>query len=496
MVGVVAAPGTAPLVTLAALIAAGLVAGEYLNPDGAAYLSLADQWAAGAFDDAVSGYWGPLYSWLLVPVLRIGVEPLVAVRVVLGLAAVLVVVISRRLLDRAGLRPAWAGAGTLAVAPVAVWSASFGAYPETLLIAALLAYCLALGDPMQASARRLAAAGALGGIAYLCKAAALPLITGHLILVLLVAAVTRRTTAVRRLLAALVGLAVVAGPWIGVLSATYDRPTFSTAVGFNDDLVGSRGNPLLYAGLYPLPFDDARSAWDDPTETIDATRWAPPGDLDLPAEQRTRPERLVDSVRVALGSLGRRVPVALVLAAATVLLAWRRLPPVLVSVVLLAAGTTAGYAVVLVIERYLWFTMIALTLVATFGASLVPADAERRRRALTMTLLTGVIATSWLGSGQAMLTRLGDHQELDAIAAEHTQLDGARVVATDAWAETLAVCVRADCAYLGKIGDADLVDIDDLRLFDIDYVVDVDASEPAGQVMDLDEWVAARAAGE
>ena len=38
-----------------------------INPDGVAYMRLARYWAEGRLDLAVSSYWGPLLSWLLVP---------------------------------------------------------------------------------------------------------------------------------------------------------------------------------------------------------------------------------------------------------------------------------------------------------------------------------------------------------------------------------------------------------------------------------------------
>ena len=43
-----------------------------LNTDAIAYMRIAEYWAAGNFELAVTGYWGPLLSLLMVPFLYLG----------------------------------------------------------------------------------------------------------------------------------------------------------------------------------------------------------------------------------------------------------------------------------------------------------------------------------------------------------------------------------------------------------------------------------------
>ena len=59
-----------------------------LNPDAVAYMRIAGYYAGGQWDLAVTGYWGPLLSWLMVPLLKAGMAPLVAARVVMALSGV------------------------------------------------------------------------------------------------------------------------------------------------------------------------------------------------------------------------------------------------------------------------------------------------------------------------------------------------------------------------------------------------------------------------
>src|SRR6266496_4293123 len=71
-----------------ALAAAGWINRQALNPDGIAYMRIASYYASGRMDLAISGYWGPLLSWLLVPWLKAGVTAVAAARSVMALSAV------------------------------------------------------------------------------------------------------------------------------------------------------------------------------------------------------------------------------------------------------------------------------------------------------------------------------------------------------------------------------------------------------------------------
>ena len=65
-----------------------------LNPDGVSYIAIAHHYADGYWSEAVNGYWGPLYSWLLTPLVAAGLDGLLAAKAVnlalgaLALAAV------------------------------------------------------------------------------------------------------------------------------------------------------------------------------------------------------------------------------------------------------------------------------------------------------------------------------------------------------------------------------------------------------------------------
>jgi hypothetical protein len=102
---------------------------DHLNPDGVAYIELARHYVDGRIDLAVSSYWSPLLSWLLVPVA--GFEPLLAARILLLLSSVAFALGVRQLTRE------WIGATS--DIPPAAWTG-----PEQVAYAAALALSLTM----------------------------------------------------------------------------------------------------------------------------------------------------------------------------------------------------------------------------------------------------------------------------------------------------------------------------------------------------------------
>src|SRR5262245_36830863 len=57
------------------LLLAGLQNRHMLNPDATAYIQLARDYASGQFGVAVTGYWGPMLSWLMAPMIAVLQDP-------------------------------------------------------------------------------------------------------------------------------------------------------------------------------------------------------------------------------------------------------------------------------------------------------------------------------------------------------------------------------------------------------------------------------------
>lgn len=242
-----------------------------LNPDAVAYMRIAGYYAGGQWDLAVTGYWGPLLSWLMVPLLKAGMAPLVAARVVMALSGVVflcgavAVFRSFRLPRLALVTGAWIAAG---------WSVFWSVrnISPDLLMAGLvgLAVRATVEGFLFARRSRLIAAGTWWGVAFLAKAVALPLAV--LVTASFIGFAASGRPELRRGLAVRLGtvwlcLTLMAGPWIGGLSLHYGKFTFSTTGPIAHALAGPGERSRYHPAMVTLHQPDAGrvTQWEEPS---------------------------------------------------------------------------------------------------------------------------------------------------------------------------------------------------------------------------------------
>ncbi len=253
------------------LLGAGARNQHLLNTDGVAYLRLAGYYAAGQTELMISGYWGPLLSWLIAPLLKLGVAPLVSARWVMGISAV-VFWLGSVALFRSVKLPALAqvlGAWLITLQSV-YWSVEY--ISPDLLVGGLMALALSqmLAPRWIEHRPKQIMAGIGWAFAFFAKAVAFPLAIGICLLMAVLKGALRqaRTTQVCRSVAVtLLTFAVLAAPWVAVISFKYQTPTFSTSGRINHAIVGpkdvERYHPFVRQFHPPEP--GRVTAWEDPT---------------------------------------------------------------------------------------------------------------------------------------------------------------------------------------------------------------------------------------
>lgn len=311
---------------------AGAMTREIAAPDNVSYLSIADHWAAGRIDEAINGYWSPLYSWLLVPFAWLDVPALVS-EPLLGLLFLVLTIDRLRVLCR---RVCTSGrAQVLSIEILLVGALPFLLFatvallgPDQLLALLVVTALAALLDEHRDPVRRGLAFGGWSALAYLTKSFALPFLLSVGVVWIVIsrfrlawdARRSRRTTTAqgapdgdanvqgardgsqaarfrRQMFAGLLGLgviAVVTVAWGVVLSVHYGEVTISRTATYHAQITapGAQGNPYYWAGLLEPTHDRAISAWEDPTvaqgvdgEPIDLSARAGSDDVPVAVDQ-------------------------------------------------------------------------------------------------------------------------------------------------------------------------------------------------------------------
>lgn len=237
-------PDEIPLSWRASLVAAFLVQivlavksvwmfHDQLNPDGLAYLRIAQYYLRGQTALMISGYWGPLLSWLIVPWLLVFDDPLLAAHAAMAVSAVVFLFGCFCVLRAVRLPGTAIMIGTWITAFLSVAWSGTNITPD-LLMAGL--FCCGtsrlLSDKWVANTRTALGAGIVLGTAYLAKAVALP-VSALMIIALAGNNVAVCQSSLRQTVRAttiiVAGFLMVAGPWIGILSYKYGHPVFSTS---------------------------------------------------------------------------------------------------------------------------------------------------------------------------------------------------------------------------------------------------------------------------
>ena len=254
---------------------------ELSNIDGISYINIARQYLEGHTDAAVNAYWSPLVSWLMVPLMALGVGDSAALVAVSAAGGLVATALACRLVLRAT-----GGHGPAALV-VVVSTAVFALgnlrvlTPDLLVVAAATALAGAIArcdDALRSGDRgaQVRASVVLGVVCAVCYVTKLYLVPVAVVAAagwLVVRALLERVHGARLrplvMVATAAGVAaVLAAPWVVVLSTSYGHVTAGSSLSVNLESkfvpdAGSGGTTA--APLWAPPNEHAVSFGEDRT---------------------------------------------------------------------------------------------------------------------------------------------------------------------------------------------------------------------------------------
>ncbi|MFT4589649.1 MAG: hypothetical protein ACI9VS_003832 [Candidatus Binatia bacterium] len=253
---------------------------DALNTDGIAYLRIATYYADGQTDLMVSGYWGPLMSWLMVPFIKAGLSAMIAARIVMAISGIVFLLGCRAVFRAFDIDRTTQLIGIWIAAATSIFWSVRNITPD-LLLAGLMGLAIAslANRTWLDSKRGPVVAGVFWGLAYLAKAVAFPLailISGAFAILLRFTGAADTKQAARQLAITVAVFACVSAPWMLTLSMKYGGPTFSTSGRINHAIAGppdvERYHP--FARTYYSPAPGRVTQWEDPSN-MDYQFWSP-----------------------------------------------------------------------------------------------------------------------------------------------------------------------------------------------------------------------------
>ncbi|MBV9010270.1 MAG: hypothetical protein JO354_14070 [Verrucomicrobia bacterium] len=424
----------------------GTAQAGFVNADFVAYATIAHRWQE--HQPTISGCWSPLFSWMLTPLISVGINDLLAGRFLLvGFGAIYVAAVltfAGRVLPE-GMPARFAvmsGTVACAILQATLW-ANYLLDPDLIACALFFCYLTLSRAGLERESKALFA-GVAGGMAFLAKAYFLPFILVHALLL----RVFSRSSFPKFL----AGMLAIALPWIVVLSVQYHHFTVSTAGASNHANLSpaNYGRNLLWKpGLVRDYIIDPRLGPD----------WSPFHDR---AHLQHQAGLIGKNVFDSISQIAPWLLLVIIAIASLVLSGGRRqerngaLRGVVARSVITAVLSAAGYWLVQIQPRY--FAPVAAPLLCLAGLACFARAAQRLRLALTPTMAFIIVGAFSVQDGYRLVQTATRHPqshylpEYGKIAAQIQEFGGLdHLVACNRWHDGLIVAYAANRVgeYLG-----------------------------------------------
>lgn len=453
-----------------------------INPDGISYISIAQKYLNGDFSNAINRYWAPLLSWLLMPFLYFGVEPLLAAKL-LSLAIGLATITGLRVLSRRFEMTESIRLVILAAAVPVVLSVAFYCITPDLLLTCILLFYLAVIFGGGYGERKGAGivCGVVGGAAYLSKSFAFPFFISHFFLMNALHFLRSETgeakkNIVHNFLAGAIIFALISGVWIGLLTNKYGELTFGASGrmavrGFTAP--GAKGAPVLWQGFFEPSNESAISVWEDPSY-LEMPPYNPFGSW----------SNLKHQLKVIAKNIGEMAGIfmdfsllSIAIGLGYVLFWLRRFNiramrgEVLYPTVTIALYV-GGYSMVLVRDRYLWVIFMLLMLMGghVVGRLFESNFFTRARRAALLAILFLLFAVPASEKLRSQVNVKKYVYVLSEVLKNRISPD-CNIASNTEWSMSLYLAYYLDCKYYGaqKKGISKIELKRQLERYGIDY---------------------------
>lgn len=252
-----------------------------INTDAISYFSIAKKYFNGHFSEAINGYFGPLYSWLIFPAFIFKIEPVVFARIINSLFSFMLLVLVTRYLTVLNIESKTFFISIYYfIIPCLLFSFWYITPDYLLLILLLSLILLSISDDYLLNIRTAALSAVLAILLFLTKSFGLVffLIFQSLVMLILIRSnQNQRKKIIINYLFSIILFLILISPWIYLLSNKYGEFTISTSGKINLLIVNPELNfhhPSIESGIVAPSDKYSVSAWDDP-DSKSYPKWSP-----------------------------------------------------------------------------------------------------------------------------------------------------------------------------------------------------------------------------
>jgi len=461
-----------------------------INRDLFSLLSIAKIYANGNYFDAINGYWGPLFSWLLVPFIKFNSTPSFilysskVLSLIIGFFTLVgVILLSYRFEMDEKIRTIL----LFSIIPLILYF-TFGFepqinHPDLLLACFLIYYLYYIFNPNYSfNLSDGILCGLFAALAYLTKSYAFPFFLVHFVLFNVFhyyKANANRKGVFKNFILGLTVFLIISGAWSAIISEKYGELTFGTSGKYNYKEIGpiqhNYGSPIWHGFMNP-PSNEALSAWDDPSY-FDVRSWSP---LESWSSFKHQIQIIKDNITKTVKFLEKFSYFSILILLIYILVFIRPLKEVISkkTEVLFPLATVllyiAGYIPIFVEFRYLVLVYILLILMGGYIINLLFKNKFFTKKRIIIVLLIFILSFTLLPAN-SLIAGMGNGKYIallaDDINPHHIK---GNIASNDDYMLSLALSYYLESRYFGTsmknwkpISDSELEK--DFNTYNIDY---------------------------
>ena len=441
-----------------------------INADTVSYLSIAKKYYDGNFNDALNACWGPLLSWLVIPSFFLKIEPHIFSRILFGLLSVILFLVIDKFFIKLELQQRIRCFGVYFFILPAVYFSFYRLTPDYLLLVLTLIYILISSEKEFFLKRRL--------ILYSSFVAMLMFFTKSYGMIFFIVFQTillffhifenrkNYKTIIFNYALSIIVFALLITPWIIMISNKYNAFTISTSGTINIRIVNPELNfrhPTIESGFAKPSDNSAVSAHDDPDISM-YPEWNPLSNLNY-------------IIGIIFKHLIKFLVFTFLFSPIIIpfnLLLKKRMDKRYWIILLAALIYGLGYTPVYVENRYIWPSMVLLTISGLYIINLLSEKILNNNfKFYTFFILTIISFLPFIfyGFNQQLITTSAYNQA--HLISKEFNIKG-NIASTNHWGHSLALSYFLNSKFYGteKLSLNNPLLLSKSKNFNIDYIFD------------------------
>jgi hypothetical protein len=444
-----------------------------INPDAISYFSISKKYFLSHYSEAINGYWGPLYSWIILPSFYLGIEPGVFARLINVIFSFMLLNLiyyysailnfdkrTKIISTYFFILPAWF---------FTFWYVT----PDYLLLILTLIYVLILLDENFLSELKITLFSSLiAALMYFTKSYGLIFFLVFQSVVFLIFYLRKKELRKKILLNYIISIIfflMIISPWVYLISNKYGYFTFSTSGKINLLIVNPDLNfhhPPIENGLIAPSDKYSVSAWDDPDVNL-YPEWSPFKSMD---DFKFFTFNLLKNIAKFFAMMFLFSPIGII-----TLIFFRKeffLDQRILILILAALINGLGYCLIYVENRYIWVSLVLFAMLSFIPIKkLFENILQKRAVILIATFLISLSTIPFILLAFKNYTYDNKAYHYSSFMKQNFDIKG-NIASTSNWGFSLSLAHFLESKYFGeekkRYFDAEF--LSKLKKFDIDYL--------------------------